>query len=666
MKVLTPQKIDQLQRMVAAAQQAQRAGLHSQAERLYRDVLKAAPEAWDVHHLLAMVLVSLGRHAEAAKHLGLIVKANPTHAPSHANLAMALSSAGQYVQALTEFHRAQALDSRLRGLEVPMAETLRLAGQCDEAIRVYKAVLDADKVQHIAFNGLGLVYRDMEELPKALECFEHAVGLAPQNAGYRMNFGVCLQKAELTGHAAEQFYEAVKLRPDWSEAIVLLAEVLEKQRRFDEAIECLDRALALNPGEPELIERQGYVFMAMGDTERALHAFNRVLATYPGRFMAKLGIGRSHMEAGHNDEAVSSLQAFIHDFPESSEGYFYLAASRKFKPDDAVIPQLKALIDKTSEEEAAAIGLNFAMGKICDDCKSWDEAFGYYARGNNLRNRQYDYQHEEEASRNKRMMQVFTREFMDSHRALGVDSEVPIFIVGMPRSGTTLTEQIISSHPEVIGAGEVVFWGSAPAAIPYTLGTSTEYPECISEITQQKVKGVADKYLEILRKIVGFNTSSPRITDKMPHNFLHLGLIAMIFPKARIIHCKRDAMDNCLSIYFQNFGASHPYAYDLSNLGHHHLEYQRLMAHWHAVLPGRIFDLNYEDVIADPESWSRKLIEHVGLEWDDACLAPHRLERAVKTASHWQVRQPIYKTSVQRWKNYEHHLGPLKEALGLD
>lgn len=665
MKALSPQKRNQLQQMLAAAQQALRAGHYVQAEGLYLDVLKAAPQAWDVHQALAMLYVNTQRAKEAVKHFSLIVGANPTHAPSHANLAMALSETGNFKQALIEFHRAFALDGSMDGLKIPYAETLRRDNQYEEAIRVYKQVLDVDRVHHGAFNGLGLVYRDMEDLPRALECFEHATGLDSKNAGYRMNFAVCLKQYELIDLAAEQFYEAVKLRPQWLEAIVLLAEVLEEQRRFDEAIECFERALSLTPANPELIERKGYVYMAMGDTGRALNQFNKVIAAHPNRFMAKLGIGRSHMEAGHTEAAVSSLEAYINEFPESSQGYFYLAASRKFKSDDKLIPQIEALIEKNQGDESAAISLNFALGKIYDDCKLWDQAFSHYARGNSLRNKQYDYNYQKEVSRNNRTMQVFTRDFIEKNKSLGTDSEVPVFIVGMPRSGTTLTEQIISSHPQVMGAGEVVFWGRAPDAIPYTLGTISEYPECVTEMSAPKAKGIADKYLELTRKVVGPDTQSLRITDKMPHNFVHLGLIALLFPKARIIHCKRDAMDNCLSIFFQNFGGVHPYAYDLSNLGHHYLEYQRLMAHWHEVLPGRIFDLNYESVISAPEHWSRKLIEYVGLEWDDACLSPHRLERTVKTASHWQVRQPIYKTSVHRWKNYELYLGPLKEVLGF-
>jgi hypothetical protein len=170
-------------------------------------------------------------------------------------------------------------------------------------------------------------------------------------------------------------------------------------------------------------------------------------------------------------------------------------------------------------------------------------------------------------------------------------------------------------------------------------------------------------YESTLRKIAGSDTNPKHITDKVPHNFLRLGLIALLFPNVKIIHTKRDPIDTCLSIFFQNFGAVHDYASDLSNLGFHYKQYQRIMRHWHEVLPGRILDVNYEDTIADPEFWSRTLIDHIGLEWDDACLAPHKLERTVKTASHWQVRQPIYKTSVQRWKNYEEFLQPLIEAL---
>lgn len=666
MKTLSPQQIARLQKMLAAAQQAQRSGMHAQAANLYRDVLKEAPEAHDVRHQFAVLLATTGQAQEAAKQFRQILKANPTHAATHVNLANALTEDGQYEDAITEYRRALALDPKLLWAHAHLGSALRMTGKAEEALVHFKQALDMDKKNAFAFNGLGLAYRDLDDIPRALECLEHAVGLAPQNADFRINFGATMNRAEMPDLAVEQYYKAVELQPNLLEAIVMLGETLSELRRFDDARECIDRALMLHPEMPELSERRGFVYLEMGDTGHALADFDRVLKQYPQRPMALLGAGRTHMEAGHSKEATANLEQLVELHPDTGTGYFYLAASRKFKPDDPVISQLKMLADKTGSEDKASIALNFALGKIYDDCKQWDDAFAHYARGNCLRNEEYKYQPEREEARFDDLISVFNHELFEGHRDCGAESNLPVLIVGMPRSGTTLTEQIISSHPVVVGAGEVVFWGKASQALPYSLKTSTPYPQCMEQIVPEKAADMADRYIHLLRKIAGPGTNTARITDKMPHNFMSLGLIALLFPNAPIIHCKRNAMDNCLSIFFQNFGGRHPYAYDLANIGHHHKQYERLMAHWHEVLPGRILDINYEDTIADPEYWSRNLIKHVGLEWDDACLAPHKQERTVKTASHWQVRQPIYKTSVQRWRNYEQYLGPLKEALGYE
>jgi tetratricopeptide (TPR) repeat protein len=664
MKSLSPQKINQLQRMLAAAQQARQSGLLVQAESLYRDILKQAPEAWDVRQQLAMLLVTTGRTNEAVKQFRLIVQGNPTHAASHANLATALSESNQLADAINEFNRALALNPGMLAARIALAETLRRAKQYEQAVAEFKSVLNQDKTNHAAFNGLGLAYRDMDDLPRALECFEHSVGLAPSNAEYHMNFGVTLRRYKLDNLAAEQLHEAVILRPDWLDAVVLLGEVLQDQHRHDEARECFERALQLKPHEPELFERIGYVYLDMGDSEHALQMFSQIIKKHPERYKAKLGLGRAHMLAGHSANATLTFENLVQEYPDKASAFFNLAASRKFTTGDALIEPLQKLAERTSDDEQAAIPLSFALGKIFDDCKDWNSAWKYYERGNRLRNLSYNYQPLQQEARYDALMSVFSREFIEEHRHLGVSDALPVIIVGMPRSGTTLTEQIISSHPQVIGAGEVSFWISAEEALPYALKTREPYPGCMRLITQEHMREIAHRYTTLLRKIAGPDINPARITDKMPHNFVQLGLIALLFPNAPIIHCKRNAMDNCLSIFFQNFGGDHPYAYDLSKLGHHHREYERLMAHWHAVLPGRIMDICYEDTIADPEYWSRKLIEHVRLDWDVACLAPHKLERTVKTASHWQVRQPIYNTSVQRWKNYEKHLGPLKQSLG--
>lgn len=668
MKILSPEKIQQLKKMVATAQQAAGSGHFLQAEFLYKDVLKAAPQAWDVMQMLAMLYVQNRKPAEAAKYFRQIVQANPTHAPSHANLAIALSESGEHEPALKEFQRAIALDRQMEtGLQVPMAEALQGMQRYEDAIESYRRVLDVDKKHHPAFCGMARAYEALEDYPRALECYEHAVGIVPDNALYHYLFAGCLRKAKLLGLAANHYLEAAKLRSDWLDAIVVLAEVMLEQRRFDEALECLERALQLKPGNLELMERKGYVYQAMGNTDAAIALFEQVTQQNKDREMALLGLGRSHLEDGRAEKAIQYYSETLERFPDRYDAYYYLASARKYKADDPLIPVMKSLADQMTDEHEATIGLSFALGKVLDDSKQWDDAFHYYARANRLKNQQYDYQPDADITRVDRDIATFNLETLATLQKLGSTSEMPVFIVGMPRSGTTLTEQIVSSHPQVIGAGEVVFWNEAPASIPHLIGdNNAEYPDCVKHLQQEHADVITSEYLKLLNKITGAGEGITRITDKMPHNFLYLGLIASLFPKARIVHCKRDAMDNCLSIFFQSFGGLHPYAYDLENLGHHHRQYQRLMAHWHAVLPDRILDLNYEDVIADPEYWSRKLIEHVGLPWDDACLAPHKMERNVKTASLWQVRQPIYKTSVQRWKHYEAHLGPLKKALGLD
>lgn len=664
MKALSPQQIARLKKMHAAAQQARQGGHAQQAAQLLQDILKEAPEAHDVRHQLAVLLATSGKPQEAVRQFRLLVKANPAHAAAHANLGNALLEAGELQEAVVELQRALALDDKLIGARLALASALRRLGRSTEAIEHYRQVLERDRVNHVAFNGMGLAYRDLNDMPRALECLEHAVGLAPDNAEYRINFGVTLERHELEFEAVEQYYKAVQLQPRMLEAMVFLGNVLDKSRRFDEALECFEQAKKLHPDELELEERIGYVYLGMGAAEKALEFFEQALQQDGTREMAWRGVGQAHQDAGKFDLAIATADKLIEMMPASPLGYTLKSRVTKVKAGDPLPDQLQNLLQEAQLTPEQTTVIEFALGKIYDDFGQPDLAFKHYAAGNRLvMSLSKPYVPSKDTERFERLMRVYSKEFFERHADCGIASDVPLLIVGMPRSGTTLTEQILSSHPQVIGGGEAIFWSRSPRAVPMTLKSKTLYPECMLEITPEKAHQIAEKYLHHLYKIAGPDAAPARITDKMPHNFTHLGLIALLFPNAKIIHCRRDPMDTCLSIFFQHFGGTHSYAYDLAHLGHHYKLYQRLMAHWHEVLPGRIMDVTYERTIADPEYWSRALIDFVGLPWDDACLAPHKLERSVKTASHWQVRQPIYKTSVARWKKYEPFLGPLKEAL---
>jgi hypothetical protein len=265
-------------------------------------------------------------------------------------------------------------------------------------------------------------------------------------------------------------------------------------------------------------------------------------------------------------------------------------------------------------------------------------------------------------AKRKEAMNIFNADFFRARKNYGVSSERPVFVLGMPRSGTTLVEQVLSAHPKVYGAGELDTIGRLWRAVPDNVLGKDPLPAAVKQLTWFGAELLASRYLQEIEK---HSTDAPRVINKMPHNFEHIGFIALMFPKARIIHCKREPMDSCLSIWMQNFNDSHNYSRDLYDLGRYYALYQKLMAHWHAVSPVPILDVAYEDMLADQEGTSRRIVDFVGLEWDPRCLEFYKVDRPVLTASSWQVRQPLYKGSQERWRNYEKHLGQLQKGLGV-
>jgi len=311
--------------------------------------------------------------------------------------------------------------------------------------------------------------------------------------------------------------------------------------------------------------------------------------------------------------------------------------------------------------ETKAMSLHFALGKGFDDTRQYDKAFGHFLQGCLLRRKRIEYSTEGNNQYGRNIRTFFSRGNIDQLRGEACSSDVPIFVLGMPRSGTTLTEQIIASHPDVHGAGELPDLLDI-AKNPGGTGDS-DYPRSLSGITQAELKIMGERYVAGLKER---NPEAAHITDKMPANFNCLGLIHLMLPNAKIIHVKRNPVDTCLSNFSKLFGhKAQPQSYDLSEIGHYYRNYAKMMERWREVLPeGSFYEVQYEELVADNEHQARALIDYCGLDWDDACLNFHKTKRIVRTASITQVRQPIYKTSVERWRKYEAHLGPLLEALG--
>jgi len=432
-----------------------------------------------------------------------------------------------------------------------------------------------------------------------------------------------------------------------------VASELAEMQQFDDAAIALDRAIALAPDSASTHEARGVILSRSGHGAQAVDCFRRAVEIAPESVSGWINLGQAFRQIGQFTEVAGCIRQILALRPGAPQAYT-LMASAGAAADPADLARLTAFLDDPHSPIRDRAKLGFVVGKMLDDSGRFDEAFSQYARANSLVLRMHHaagerYDGDLFARRVDDAIARFTRTYFDRSRDWGEPSELPVFVVGMPRSGTSLVEQIAASHPDVHGAGELRDIDNIATA----LGSASWQPDPIIN--------AALKYLDRLRALDG---SASRVIDKLPANVDHLGLIATLLPSARVILCRRDPRDTCLSCFFQQFSVGNLFSYDLTHCGRHQVHTDRLITHWLNVLPLRMLQVRYEDLIADLEGQSRRIISFLGLPWNPACLDFHRTQRTVQTASAWQVRQPIYTRSVGRWRNYERHLSSLFKALG--
>ena len=457
--------------------------------------------------------------------------------------------------------------------------------------------------------------------------------------------------------AAQYLERAVKESPRQPLFLVALGEACRNDR--EAAIKHYRKALAVRPNMVDALEGLSRAYVKTGRGETALGMWEKVMQLDPKHETARLGLADALTSLGRMDEAAAILHESIELRRAVGASYNALANTRKFISEPPELASILTELDSSNLEPGEASHLHHAAGKILNDLKRYDESIDQYQKAKLISGHDFDIG--DYRRRVDRSIHVFTPTLLSSRAGLGDPTEAPVFIVGMPRSGTTLTEQICASHPDVFGAGELTKLRLVANQAGIGKGSPAEFRSALIAMPEEQLKALAADYLGYVRKMA---PQALRIVDKMPHNFELVGLIALLFPNARIIHCRRDSIDNCISCFVTKFNDKHGYNADLVKLGHYYREYDRLMRHWNSILPGRIHEVRYEAMIADQEAESRRLIEFLGLPWDDACLRFHESERAVATPSRWQVRQPVYASSVKRWKNYGPKIQPLIEALG--
>lgn len=512
------------------------------------------------------------------------------------------------------------------------------------------------------YSNLGESLRRMREPEKALGAFQRSLQLLPNFNMGMMGVANCLSDLKQNQKALQMFQRLLSGNPDFAPAYHYLGAHLVKQEQHKRALPLLRKAVALRENYSDALMTLASCLESLDQVDEAIRIFENLLEEQPNNLVLLINLGNIKKTQGKMAEADALFMRVLELDPDNVAVQYSI--SHGLDGNDAGnIDALEKRFEDPELGKEAARALHFTVGKYCDDQREYARAFEHFRQGNDMDDRIDPYDADTFSKGVDRLIEVFDEEFFKRRFGMGAESEAPIFIVGMPRSGTSLTEQILSSHSRVYGAGELRNIGDLMRMIQVRFRSKANYPDSIRMLDPITACNLGERYLKETRELAG-NGDYDRITDKMPGNSTNLGLISLILPRARVVHCKRNPMDSCFSNYSHNFASVISYSRKLDDLGRHYRDYHRLMEHWKRVLPLKMMEVRYEEMVADNETMSRQLLEFCGLEWDDACLDFQKTERRVKTASTMQIRQPIYKSSVSRWHRYEQELQPLFEALG--
>ncbi len=581
----------------------------------------------DFLHEIAQCMGAVGRGEEAIRALRKAIALDPKHAPVWQSLGHQLAVAGDEEGSRQAFERHFELSTH----HPELIEAIKLLreGKIGKAERIVRELLKKFPTDVTAIRMLADIGFKMGQLKDASLLLERCLELAPDF------------------HAARHGYALILIRLQKPEAAIHEAEKL----------------LTQSPNNPNFLTLKASILVRIGDQAGALEIYEKVLQHYPNQARAQMSYGHTLKTVGKLNEAIEAYKKCIRLSPEVGEAYWSLANLKTFRFSDGDIENMRRQVTVKGGDADDQSHLAFALGKALEDRGEYDESFKFYKRGNGIRRIEHRHNPRVNVLESVRQVRALPKAFFEQRKGWGCQAPDPIFVVGLPRSGSTLLEQILASHSQVEGTQELqdIIGISRKLADKNRANPSGKYPEILADLSREQYRELGAQYLESTRI---HRSDAPVFIDKMPNNFRHIGLIHLILPNSKIIDARRHPMACCFSGFKQLFAHGQTFTYRLEDIGKYYRDYIRLMDHWDAVLPGRVWRVQYEEMVTDTEAQIRALLDYCGLEFEEQCLRFYETERAVRTPSSEQVRKPIYTEGLEQWRNFETYLDPLKEALG--
>ncbi|HTU24912.1 MAG TPA: tetratricopeptide repeat protein [Pirellulales bacterium] len=650
--------------IVAEAQRHRRDGKPAEAAEAYRRALALRPDFAEMHNNLGAVLLELGQADEAQAELERAVALKPDLFLAHTTLANLFATRGDTRRARSHFDRAVMAGPNFAPARYGLGVLLGGQGQLDAAREQFEQVVALRPDHAAAYYNLGWIAQSQGNLQRAQKNYEQAIAIAPNYADAHNNLGNVLRAQGRLDEAVTRFERAVQLDPKQFHALNNLGCIAQERHDLKQAMERFRQALAIAPNYADAHNNLANVLQGLDRREEATAHYERAVKLEPNSAEAHNNLGTVLADFGRIDEARACFEKALALRPDYVEAHYHRAELKRFTPEDPDLAALRQLArGMRLRPEKERLYLHFALGKALEDAGDYERSMKHYVRGNTLQRRRVRYNEPLHARKRRRAAEIFDAGLLERLAGAGDPSTAPIFIVGMPRSGSTLVEQILASHPDVYAAGELPNLDRLLRSQPDATGQEIPFPEYVPQLDAETLSRLGQAYVASLPAEA---QGKARVTDKMPANYLHIGLIRLILPGAKIVHTVRNPVDTCLSCFSRLFGTNQPFSYDLGELGRHYRMYQDLMNHWRKVLPPEaILDVEYEALVNDFEAQARRLLAFCGLEWNDRCLEFHRTQRTVVTWSNVQVRQPLYRNSLGRGQRYGALLNPLLEALGL-